>query len=87
MSNYKSMEQFLKILSFQTLIKRIIKTFNLKVAPKFFDNFLIKDYKKKSLHYFVYIVCVLIHINFEQCIICGCVLLRFFVKLLNNFLM
>ena len=76
MSNYKLMEHFLKILSFGAFIrKRIDKTFNLKVAhPKFFDNFLLKDYKKKSLHYFAYIVCVLTHINFEQCIICGCVL-------------
>ena len=27
----------------------------------------------------------MVHINFEQCIICGFVRLRFFVKLLNNF--
>ena len=82
------MEHFLKILSFSVFIrKRIVKTFNLKVAPpNFFDNFLFTDYKKKSFHYFVYIVCVLIHINFEQCIICRCVLLRFSVKLLNNLL-
>ena len=81
------MKHYLKILSFSAFTKkRIVKTFNLKVAPIFFDNFLIKDYTNKSLHYFVYIECVLIHINFEQCIVSGCVLLRFFVKLLNNFL-
>ena len=51
--------------------------------PNFFDNFLIKDYKKKRLHYFVYIVCVLIHINFEQCIICGCVLFKIFCKIVK----
>ena len=81
------MKHFLKILSFSAFIrKRIVKILNLKFALQIFDNFLIKDYKKKRLHYFVYIVCVLIHIAFEQCIICGSVLLRFFIKLLNNFL-
>ena len=56
MLNYKLMEHLKKILSFSGFIrKRIVKTFNLKVAPaKFFYNFLIKDYKKKSLHHFVY---------------------------------
>ena len=81
------MKRFLKILFFSAFIrKRRVKIFNLKVTPKFFDNLLIKDYKKKRIHYFVCIVCALIHINLEQCIICG-VLFRFFVKLLNNFLM
>ena len=81
------MEHFSKILCFSDFIrKRIIKIFNLKVAlPNYLINFLIKDYNRKRLYYFVYTGCVLIHINFEQFVICGFVLLRFFVKLLNNF--
>ena len=76
------MEHILKILSFSAFIKKEQSKFLiLRLPPKFFDNFFVKDYKQKRLHYFVYIVCVLIHINFEQSIICGCELIRFFVKL------
>ena len=45
-----------------------------------------KRFEDKGVDYFVYIVCILIYINFEQCTICSCVLLRFFIKLLNNVL-
>ena len=87
-ANNKLMEHFLKILFFSDFIwKRIVKILNFESCiPKLFNNFLIKNYEKKRLHYLAYIGCVLIHINFEQFIICGFVLLRFSVKRLNNFL-